>query len=293
MVNQKVSNYLVRQYQEIDGMEEQLAVLERKLPAILDVIIDAEEQGTHRPGVSAWLKALKAVAYRANDVFDEFKYEALRREAKRKGHHRNFSTDAVRLRLVHNPILFRYRMGKKLRKIVHTIEDLVVDMNAFGFKYRPPTATSKQWRQTDSIIIDSENIVSRESEKWQIVDKLLARSTNKDLLVLPIVGMGGLGKTTFAQIIYNDPDIQKHFQLRRWVCVLDDFDVTNIANKISSMSIEKDSESALEKLQQEIGGRRYLLVLDDVWNRDADKWAKLKYCLQQWWFWECNIDDNS
>ncbi|KAM0856585.1 hypothetical protein ACQ4PT_048988 [Festuca glaucescens] len=280
MVNQKVSNYLVRQYQEIDGMEEQLAVLERKLPAILDVIIDAEEQGTHLPGVSAWLKALKAVAYRANDVFDEFKYEALRREAKRKGHHRNFSTDAVRLRLVHNPILFRYRMGKKLRKIVHTIEDLVVDMNAFGFKYRPPTATSKQWRQTDSIIIDSENIVSRESEKWQIVDKLLARSKNKDLLVLPIVGMGGLGKTTFAQIIYNDPDIQKHFQLRRWVCVLDDFDVTDIANKIS-MSIEKDSESALEKLQQEISGRRYLLVLDDVWNRDVDKWAKLKYCLQQ------------
>uniref|UniRef100_A0ACD5V6Y9 Uncharacterized protein n=1 Tax=Avena sativa TaxID=4498 RepID=A0ACD5V6Y9_AVESA len=261
----------------MDGMEEQLAVLERKLPAILDVIIDAEEQGTHRPGVSAWIKALKAVAYKANDVFDEFNYEALRREAKRKGHHRNF---AVRLRPVHNPILFRYRMGKKLRKIVHTIEVLVAEMNAFGFKYRPPKATSKQWRQTDSIIIDSENIVSRETEKWQIVDILLARSTNKDLLFLPVVGMGGLGKTNFAQIIYNDPDIQKHFQFRRWVCVLDDFDVADIANKIS-MSTEKDSESALEKLQQEISGRRFLIVLDDVWNRDADKWAKLKYCLQQ------------
>lgn len=261
-------------------MEEQLAVLERKLPAILDVIIDAEEQGTHRPGVSAWLKALKAVAYKANDVLDEFKYEALRREAKRKGHYSNFSTDVVRLLPGRNSILFRYRMGKKLRKIVHTIEVLVTEMNAFGFKYRPQIPTSKQWRQTDSIIIDYECIVSREEEKWQIVDVLLTRSTNKDLMVLPIVGMGGLGKTTFAQIIYNDPDIKKHFQLRKWVCVLDDFDVTDIANKIS-MSIEKDCESALEKLQQEVSGRRYLLVLDDVWNRDADKWAKLKYCLQQ------------
>ncbi|KAI5002014.1 hypothetical protein ZWY2020_026664 [Hordeum vulgare] len=128
MVNRKVSSYLVRQYQEMDGMEEQLAVLERKLPAILDVITDAEEQGTHRPGVSAWLKALKAVAYKANDVFDEFKYEALRREAKRKGQDNKFSTDVVLLRPAHSPILFRYRMGKKLRKIVHTIEILEADM---------------------------------------------------------------------------------------------------------------------------------------------------------------------
>ncbi|KAE8815204.1 putative disease resistance protein RGA4 [Hordeum vulgare] len=183
MVNQKVSNYLLRQYREMDGMEEQLAVLERKLPAILDVIIDAEEQGTHRPGVSAWLKALKAVAYKANDVLDEFKYEALRREAKRKGHYSNFSTDVVRLLPGRNSILFRYRMGKKLRKIVHTIEVLVTEMNAFGFKYRPQIPTSKQWRQTDSIIIDYECIVSREEEKWQIVDVLLTRSTNKDLML--------------------------------------------------------------------------------------------------------------
>jgi hypothetical protein len=278
LVNRQVSNYLLQQYQELDGMEEQLTILERKLPAILDVIIDAEEQGTHRPGVSAWLKALKAVAYKANDIFDEFKYEALRREAKRRGNHGNLSTSIV---LANNPLVFRYRMSKKLRKIVSSIEDLVADMNAFGFRYRPQMPTSKQWRQTDSIIIDSENIVSREKEKQHIVNLLLTDASNRNLMVLPIIGMGGLGKTTFAQIIYNDPEIQKHFQLRKWVCVLDDFDVTSIANKIS-MSIEKECENALEKLQQEVRGKRYLLILDDVWNCDADKWAKLKYCLQQY-----------
>lgn len=278
LVNRQVSNYLLQQYQELDGMEEQLTILERKLPAILDVIIDAEEQGTHRPGVSAWLKALKAVAYKANDIFDEFKYEALRREAKRRGNHGNLSTSIV---LANNPLVFRYRMSKKLRKIVSSIEDLVADMNAFGFRYRPQMPTSKQWRQTDSIIIDSENIVSREKEKQHIVNLLLTDASNRNLMVLPIIGMGGLGKTTFAQIIYNDPEIQKHFQLRKWVCVLDDFDVTSIANKIS-MSIEKECENALEKLQQEVRGKRYLLILDDVWNCDADKWAKLKYCLQRY-----------
>ncbi|OEL31442.1 hypothetical protein BAE44_0007539, partial [Dichanthelium oligosanthes] len=52
-----------------------------KLPAILHIIDDAEEKGAHQPGVRAWLKALRKVSYEANNVFDEFKYEALARQA--------------------------------------------------------------------------------------------------------------------------------------------------------------------------------------------------------------------
>ena len=86
MVKEKVSSYLLDQYKVMEGMEEQLKTLERQLPAILDIIQDAEVNGANRPGVRVWLKDLKTVAYKANDVFDEFKYEALRREAKKKGH---------------------------------------------------------------------------------------------------------------------------------------------------------------------------------------------------------------
>jgi hypothetical protein len=87
MVKEKASSYLLDQYRVMEGMEQQRQILERKLPAILDIIQDAEK-GASRPGVSAWLKELKTVSYEANDVFDEFKYEALRREAEKKGHRR-------------------------------------------------------------------------------------------------------------------------------------------------------------------------------------------------------------
>uniref|UniRef100_A0ACD5ZXG0 Uncharacterized protein n=1 Tax=Avena sativa TaxID=4498 RepID=A0ACD5ZXG0_AVESA len=173
-------------------------------------------------------------------------------------------------------------MGNKLHRIVQTIEILVTEMNAFGFKYQQQTPTSKQWQQTDSIIVDPENIVSqsRYEEKQKIVKILTDPANSATITVLPIVGMGGLGKTTLAQLIYNDLQVQKHFQIKRWICVSDDFNVYGIARKICNGPGENDNEKALHKLQQKLSGKRYLLVLDDVWNRDPDKWDKLKACLQ-------------
>jgi len=56
MVKDKVSIYLLDEYKVVEGMEEQRDILERKLPAILHIIDDAEGKGAYQPGVSAWLK---------------------------------------------------------------------------------------------------------------------------------------------------------------------------------------------------------------------------------------------
>ena len=281
-VTNKASSYLVDQYKVMDGMEQQRKALERMLPLILSVIQDAEEKRTKKPELSAWLDEIKKVSYEAIDVFDEFKYEALRREAKKKGHDIVLGKGIVSLFPSRNSIVFRYRMGKKLQRIVQKIKVLVSEMDTFGL-VKQQQEIPKQWRQTDSIMVDTEKHIvsrSRDEEKKKIIKMLLDEARGKDLTVLPIVGMGGLGKTTFAQLIYNDPEIEKHFLLRRWCCVSDVFDVVTIANSIC-MSTEKDREKALQDLQKEVGGKKYLIVLDDVWNRDSDKWGKLRTCLKK------------
>jgi translation initiation factor RLI1 len=155
-------------------------------------------------------------------------------------------------------------------------------LKAFGFKFQPQQVSIK-WRQTDSKILDPTEIVSRSraQDKVKVVHTLLRQGSKVELTVLPIIGMEGLGKTTFVQLVYNDSEIRKHFSLLLWVCVSDNFDVDLLAQSIiEAATKEKNVSSPLDTLQKELSGKRYLLVLDDVWNRDRSQWEKLKSNLQ-------------
>ncbi|KAF7104881.1 hypothetical protein CFC21_105744, partial [Triticum aestivum] len=318
IVMEKVSNYLLDQYKVMKGMEEQHEILKRKLPAILDIITDAEQAATHREGVAAWLEAIKKVAYQASEVFDEFKYEALRRQAKKKGHYKELGFHVVKLFPTHNRFIFRKRMGKKLHKIVHTIKVLVTEMNAFGFKYQQQPPVSSQLRRKGPANTDPKEIMeiirkSRANDKSAIVSRLVGQAKNADLTVVPIVGMGGLGKTTLAQLVYKESIIQEHFGLLIWVCASECYDVDSLAKRIVEAAPEKKDgatkavfekekdgrktsafknkddgteatamsrKTLLDNLQNVVSGQKYLLVLDDVWERQVHIWHELKAFLQ-------------
>ncbi|CAK9153376.1 unnamed protein product [Ilex paraguariensis] len=140
-------------------------------------------------------------------------------------------------------------------------------------------------RKTGSLVIESE-IYGRNKEKEMIVYVLLSNLRYQDdLSVYAIWGMGGLGKTTLSQLVYNDPRVQAHFEMRIWVCVSDDFSIQRLTKAIIEL-IEgvgcniSELDLLQRRLQERLRGKRFLLVLDDVWNEENGKWDRLKDVLR-------------
>ncbi|XP_051137090.1 putative disease resistance protein RGA1 [Andrographis paniculata] len=142
-------------------------------------------------------------------------------------------------------------------------------------------------RETGAVLNDNDHVYGREAEKEKIVDILVhAAKDNQELSILPIVGLGGLGKTTVAQLVFQDPRVDEHFDKKLWVCVSDDFDQKTLLKAMieyatgSSMASDLMHLGSLEgRIFELLSKRRYLLVLDDVWNDNQEKWFKLKNVL--------------
>ncbi|KAL0379858.1 UNVERIFIED_CONTAM: putative disease resistance protein RGA4 [Sesamum angustifolium] len=99
----------------------------------------------------------------------------------------------------------------------------------------------------------------------------------ENVSIIPIVGMGGIGKTTLAQLIYNDELMTAEFDLKAWVCVSEEFDVFTITKTIfhavtQTSPESKDLNLLQERLKETFSMNKFLLILDDVWNEDYDKW---------------------
>ncbi|KAB1212510.1 putative disease resistance RPP13-like protein 1 [Morella rubra] len=92
--------------------------------------------------------------------------------------------------------------------------------------------------------------------------------------------MAGVGKTTLARLVFNDDSVE-HFDLKAWVCVSDDFDVSRITKAILESITShpcdlKELNDVQVKLAYELEGKKFLFVLDDLWNEDYGLWEALQ-----------------
>ncbi|XP_037423965.1 putative disease resistance protein RGA3 [Triticum dicoccoides] len=283
----KAGDALVGELLRAWGLDKARGKLERHLAAVHCILLDADAKSRTNPSVRRWMADLKTAAYKADDVLDEFRYEALRLRADAQIRRPSTTRKVLSYFTANSPVVFRLSMSRKMKHALEMIDELVLEMNSFHFLQHTEAPTVVH-PQTHSHVNESE-IVGRKDDKEQVVNILLDHSdNNKDdncnVMVLPIVGMGGIGKTTLAQLVHNDQRVMHHFELVLWVSVSGKFIIEEIIRSIIEVAIMKKCDlTQMEALQKELcqalGKKMYLLVLDDVWNEDGHKWDDLRSLL--------------
>jgi Leucine-rich repeat (LRR) protein len=264
------------------GLEDELQSLTDTVSTIKDLLLDAEEKNAAGdPAVRRWLGRLEDAMYDADDLLDAVSTEALRREILTR------DNKAKQVRIFFsksNQLLYRLKMAPKIKAIRKKLDAIDADRQRFHLNVRPVETRVGGNRGNTHYFVRAEEVIGRDDDKKAVIHRLLDSNVEDNVSILPIVAIGGLGKTTLAQLIFNDGQIRNHFQLQMWVCVSAPFHVKNIVENILEAATKKKPEPAemntlVAKLKEEIDGKKYLLVLDDVWNEDHGKWSELKVVL--------------
>ncbi|PNX79175.1 CC-NBS-LRR resistance protein, partial [Trifolium pratense] len=205
------------------------------LQAVLD---DAEEKQINNPSVRQWLDGLKDAIYDAEDLLNKISYESLR--CKVENTEASNKTNQV-WNFLSSPFKNFYgEINSQMKIMCDSLQLFAQHKDIIGLQITKTGRVS--CRTPSSSVVNHSIMVGRIDDKETIMKMLLSDDNNK-LGVVAILGMGGVGKTTLAQMVYNHEKFQEHFDLKAWACVSDDFDILRVTKTLLESVTSKAWES--------------------------------------------------
>ncbi|OMO63710.1 Disease resistance protein [Corchorus olitorius] len=262
---------VITKIREFENEKEKLTSNFEDIQAVLE---DAERRQVKEASVRRWLFELKNIAYDAENMIDKFQTQQLQLEIEKR--EREGTPFLKKVRLCCSEILFRYNTVSQIKELNEQLDVIVSKKNKLNLKVGRGFEGS-EWKMTTSFI-DGRGVCGREGEKRSILEMLgeiTPAESNPE--IISILGMRGIGKTTLAQIAYNN---SSGFDNKIWVSVSFPFDETRIVRAIleslqSPPPYPVELESLLKRVNSIVKRKKFLLVLDDLWLDDDRKWEPL------------------
>ncbi|KAJ4788356.1 Disease resistance protein RGA2 [Rhynchospora pubera] len=235
------------------------------------LIRDAEKK---RPLQSAaaeiWLKKIRDAVYDTEDLLDDLRLKF----------HRNTKH---KLLLRFNSLFYMDSiMGKEVKRMRKKLDFILLYGKniEFGEEYGLSTdEVLRREREASSVFGEESLLIGRDKDKEQLLSLILSRGDVSNLI--SIVGLGGIGKTSLAKFVYQDDQVRRYFEMRLWIHVSMEFDLKKIGEsilgQITGYRYQKhpDLWAVRRNLDEELYHKRCLIVLDDLWEQDAEKLDQL------------------
>ncbi|KAJ4801167.1 Disease resistance protein (CC-NBS-LRR class) family [Rhynchospora pubera] len=306
-VLEKAMKYVGGNYKLNKNTEELIDTLTGKLALCQETVKVAERRMINSEHLAVWLNKLKRVVYDAEDVLDDMETKSIKDQVEGKNKVRQYASSS--LCGITNMIL-PGDLSKRLKKVVDKLTKLSAENQYFlnlvntnimdesnDLELSHPRETrsrqseevklyARQQEYLDLIldmISHPETVSSKKKEQEAESSKKKEENyNNRDLLfVIPIVGMGGVGKTALAQAVYNKLEVQQTFETNAWISVSYNLNIKLVMLKLIK-SLRPDLVLDLLTLEDIskilffiINGKRFLVVLDDMCEKIENQWDDL------------------
>ncbi|KAL6656650.1 hypothetical protein ACP70R_004430 [Stipagrostis hirtigluma subsp. patula] len=266
--------------------------VEAALPRINVLVEVTERRAISNPSFAMWLQQFKDVVSDAEDLLDDFETKRIQEELLRKSS-KVGSAASVAFRFLRNMLLSDTDLHR-LKDVLAKLNKITSDVGGTGIHGMLELAEAEEGVM-GSLPPTRPVVIGREEEKQQLLSMIFPAASlprngtesSKQFSVIAVVGAAGVGKTTLAQVIYNDANVKEAFVLRGWVLAsCRNRDKRDIARDIvHSFGMEQQdnlqtmhgpTESNLFSITE---NKRFFLVLDDVQDNLHEIWGSLRSTL--------------
>ena len=205
---------------------------------------------------------------------------------------------------------FIHELDSRVKDINAMIGAIMANRSKYGLEALTASSSSTadqavSHKEKGAPVVEESDVVGIDDGANKVKQMLMMKVETSTRSVVSIVGMGGLGKTTLAKKVYNQRDVQEHFDCKAWVYVSQEFRSREILLAIAlhvmfpddeekrkieeiretpsdeeKRKLEEMRENELgEKLCEVLGEKKYLVVMDDVWSREV--WNSLRLYLPE------------